>query len=67
MDILGRCIQNNFIWEYYPYRLRTGGGGMSKREQIKVLIDGLNDRYVDLVWSFVTGLIGGGVEHHGKN
>lgn len=39
---------------------------MSKREMIKNMVDVLNDKYVDLVWSFITGLIGGGVEH-GKN
>ena len=36
---------------------------MSKREMIKSMVDVLNDKYVDLVWSFITGLIGGGVEH----
>lgn len=36
---------------------------MSKREMIKNMVDVLNDKYVDLVWSFITGLIGGGVEH----
>lgn len=36
---------------------------MSKREMIKSMVDVLSDKYVDLVWSFVTGLIGGGVEH----
>ena len=39
---------------------------MSKRQMIKNMVDVLNDKYVDLVWSFITGLIGGGVEH-GKN
>ena len=39
---------------------------VSKREMIKSMVDVLNDKYVDLVWSFITGLIGGGVEH-GKN
>ena len=36
---------------------------MSKREMIKSMVDVLNDKYVDLVWSFITGLIGGGVEN----
>ena len=36
---------------------------VSKREMIKSMVDVLNDKYVDLVWSFITGLIGGGVEH----
>lgn len=35
---------------------------MSKRELIKSMVDRMNDKYVDLVWSFITGLIGG-VEH----
>ena len=36
---------------------------MSKREMIKSMVAVLNDKYVDLVWSFITGLIGGGVEN----
>ena len=36
---------------------------MCKRELIKSMVDRMNDTYVDLVWSFITGLIGGGVEH----
>ena len=36
---------------------------MSKRELIKSMVDRMNDKYVDLGWSFITGLIGGGVEH----
>lgn len=36
---------------------------MSKRELIKSMVDRLNDKYVDIVFSFITGLISGGVEH----
>ena len=36
---------------------------MCKRELIKSMGDRMNDKYADLVWSFITGLIGGGVEH----
>ena len=36
---------------------------MCKRELIKSMVDRMNDKYVVLVWSFITGLIGGGVEH----
>ena len=36
---------------------------MCKRELIKSMVDRMNAKYVDLVWSFITGLIGGGVEH----
>ena len=36
---------------------------MCKRVLIKSMVDRMNDKYVDLVWSFITGLIGGGVEH----
>ena len=39
---------------------------MSKRDLIKSMVDVLSDNYVDLVWSFVTGLIGGGIENGSK-
>ena len=39
---------------------------MSKRDLIKSMVDVLSDTYVDLVWSFVTGLIGGGIENGSK-
>ena len=39
---------------------------VSKRDLIKSMVDVLSDKYVDLVWSFVTGLIGGGIEHGSK-
>ena len=39
---------------------------VSKREMIKSMVDVLSDKYVDLVWSFVTGVIGGGIENGSK-
>ena len=39
---------------------------VSKREMIKSMVDVLSDKYVDLVWSFVTGLTGGGIEPGSK-
>ena len=39
---------------------------MSKRDLIKSMVDVLSDKYVDVGWSFVTGRIGGGIEHGSK-